>query len=257
MPGIMDLSVVIPAFNAQAFIAERLRALDQYLDGTGFEYEILVVDDGSEDDTARVLESLASPRIRPVLGESHRGKFGAIRKGLEAARGRVIAFTDADVPYELPAIRYMAKLVQGGAFHLVVGDRTLPGSTYAERLSPLRRLATRVYSWLIRVLVTGGLHDTQCGLKALRGDVAKALVPILRENGFPGDVELLYVALKYNLAIRRVPVRLQWQSRSTVRPWQHGFGMTASLLRIRRRFRKGMYASPALEEIARQDYETP
>jgi len=250
----MDLSVVIPAFNAQAFVAERLRALDQYLDGAGFDYEILVVDDGSEDETARVLESLASPRIRPVLGEPHRGKFGAIRKGFEAARGRVVAFTDADVPYELPAIGYMTWLIQAGAFHLVVGDRTLPGSVYAERLSPLRRLATRAYSWLIRVFVTGGLHDTQCGLKALRGDVAKALVPVLRENGFPGDVELLYVALKYNLAIRRVPVRLQWQSRSTVRPWKHGVAMTASLLRIRRRFRQGLYASPALEGIARQEY---
>jgi dolichyl-phosphate beta-glucosyltransferase len=250
----MDLSVVIPAYDAEEFVAARLRILDAYLAGCGLDYEIIPVDDGSRDGTARALESAAGPRIRPLLGGPHRGKFGAIRRGFEAARGDVVAFTDADVPYDLAAIRYMAGLVRSGAYHVVVGDRTLPGSIYTERLGRLRGLATRVYSWLIRVLVTGGLHDTQCGLKALRADVAKALVAVLREDGFPGDVELLYVALKHNLSIRRVPVRLQFQSRSTVRPLRHGLTMTTSLLRIRRRFRRGAYASPALEALGRQDY---
>lgn len=250
----MDLSVVIPVYNGAAFVAERLGLLSEALERSGLDYELLAVDDGSPDATARVLEGLKLPRFRPLLGLGHHGKFGALKRGVAATRGRCVLFTDADVPYELAAVPYFARTVLGGGFHLVVGDRTLAESSYAKDMPFVRRAATHAFTFLLRVLFTGGLHDTQCGLKAFRGDVARALFPLLVEEGFAGDVEALYVALKYNLAIRRAPVRLRFQGPTTVSAFKHGLGMLAAVGRVRRRFGRGAYASPELAELARQDY---
>lgn len=250
----MDLSVVIPVYNAEPFVAERLRLLCGHLDGGGLDYEVIAVDDGSRDGTAGVLAHLGHPRVRALLGEPNRGKFGALKRGMAVARGRCALFTDADVPYELPAIDHFARTVLEGGFHLAVGDRTLPGSSYAADMPFLRRVATHAFSWCLRVFFTGGLHDTQCGLKAFRGDVARALFPLLREEGFAGDVEALYVALKLNLAIRRIPVRLRFQGPSTVSTWKHALGMFAAIFRAKNRWAAGDYRSAELEELARQDY---
>ncbi len=250
----MDLSVVIPAYNGASFVAERLALLAGHLDRTGLDYEVIVVDDGSTDGTADVLRGIAHPRVRCLLGGANRGKFGAIKRGMAETKGRCALFTDADVPYELAAVDHFAGLVLSGCFHVVIGDRTLPGSTYAAAMPPLRRLATHAFSLCLRMFFTGGLHDTQCGIKAFRGDLARALFPLLQEEGFSGDVEALYVALKLNLAIRRVPVRLRFQGPSTVSTWKHALGMFGAIFRARGRYGRGEYSSATLDAIAAQDY---
>jgi dolichyl-phosphate beta-glucosyltransferase len=104
------------------------------------------------------------------------------------------------------------------------------------------------------MLVTGGLFDSQCGLKGFRADVADAIFPLLTDDGFSGDVELLYIALKYNLSLRRIPVRLQRASPSTVKLRRHSLPMLLSILGLRHRWGSQRYASPALSEIASQAY---
>ncbi len=250
----MDLSVVIPVYNGASFVAERLALLAGHLDRSGLDYEILAVDDGSTDGTADALRSIPHPRVRSLLGGANRGKFGAIKRGMAETKGRCALFTDADVPYELAAVDYLAGLVLSGGFHIAIGDRTLPGSTYAAAMPPLRRLATQVFSMCLRLFFTGGLHDTQCGIKAFRGDAARALFPLLQEEGFAGDVEILYIALKLNLAIRRVPVRLRFQGPSTVSTWKHAVGMFGAIFRARGRYGRSEYFSAALEAIAAQHY---
>ena len=106
----------------------------------------------------------------------------------------------------------------------------------------------------MRILVAGGLFDTQCGLKGFRGDVAEALFPMLRDTGFSGDVELLYVSLKYNLEIKRVPVRLRRSAPSSVRVVNHGLRMLRRISRLRRSWRKGFYRSELMSSIAEQRY---
>jgi dolichyl-phosphate beta-glucosyltransferase len=250
----MDLSVVIPVYNGASFIAERLRLLSDFLEKTGLDYELIAADDGSLDDSPKILAGLGLPRFRALVDLGHHGKFGALKRGMAVTRGRCALFTDADVPYELPAIPYFARTVLDQGFHLVVGDRTLEGSSYADQMPFVRRVATHGFTFLLRVLFTGGLHDTQCGLKAFRGDVARALFPLLTEEGFAGDVEALYIALKYNLSIRRAPVRLRYQGPSTVSALKHGLGMLAAVGRVKRRYEHGAYASAALTDLARQDY---
>ena len=250
----MDLSVVIPCYRGASFIGAGLERLAGFLEETPLEYEIVVVDDGSDDGTGAVLAALDLPRLQVVTLPGNLGKHAAIRAGMARARGACRVFTDADLPFDLSALPYMTELVARRGFHLVVGDRTLPESSYTEHVPAFRRLASGCFKGLIRIFVTGGLWDTQCGLKAIRADLAESLLPLLREDRFAGDVELLYVALKLNLEIKRIPVILRNQGPSSVSPFRDAVDMWRSLFRIRRRWRSGMYRDGALEHLARQDY---
>jgi dolichyl-phosphate beta-glucosyltransferase len=250
----IDLSVVIPAYDAAEFIEKRLGALCDFLAASELRYEVIAVDDGSRDDTPERIHALGRAHVRLLRRPQNGGKFAAIASGMAECRGACCLFTDADVPYSLSAIPEMVHLVRERGFHLVIGDRTLPESSYGEHLGPVRALATRLFTAFVRLFVTGGLPDTQCGIKAFRGDVARSLFPLLRERGFAGDVELLYVALKYNLTIRRLPARLVFQGRSSVRPMRDGLAMLRAVLAIPGRYRAGAYASSALESLGRADH---
>jgi glycosyltransferase involved in cell wall biosynthesis len=249
-----DVSVVIPAFNSAAEITQRLSHLTAALERLDRAFEVIIVDDGSSDDTPRLLAGIDDPRMRVLTHRTNMGKFAALRTGMATTRGDACVFTDADLPYDLDVLPVMVDLVSQRGFHIAVGDRTLSGSRYSAELSLLRRLATRGFSTSTRLLFTGELPDTQCGLKAFRGDVARLLFPLVQEDGFAGDVELLYIALKYNLALRRVPVRLVHQGNSSVKAFRHAPGMLASMAGLRSRYRHGAYESPALRALVQASY---
>jgi len=252
--AVPDLSLVLPVFNAADFVEKSLAEAGEFLGRGALSWEIVVVDDGSADGTAERLAASRARNLAIVSLPKNLGKFGALKAGMRASRGRCRLFTDADLPFDLDAVPYMARLVNDRGFHVVTGDRTLQGSDYRPHIPWHRDTASAAFSFLVRMLVTGGLFDTQCGLKAFRGDVAEALFPLLEENGFAGDVELLYVALKYNLEIKRVPVRLQRSGPSTVRLGLDSLRMLGHIASLRRAWDSGRYRSPALERIARQAY---
>jgi dolichyl-phosphate beta-glucosyltransferase len=252
--GRPDVSLVLPVYNGAAFAARSARTAAEHLAGRFGSWEVVVVDDGSLDGTAEAVGAVAGGGIRLVRLPRNTGKFGALKAGMRGARGRCRVFTDADLPFDLGAVPYMAGLVNERGFHLVIGDRTLRESEYHDHVAPPRRLATRAFSLFVRLLVTGGLFDTQCGLKAFRADVADALFPLLLDDGFAGDVELLYVALKYNLEIKRIPVRLLRSEPTTVRLLGHAGRMLGSIARLRGNWESGRYVSEELAAIARQAY---
>ncbi len=248
-----ELSVVVPIYDAAGFVEERLTSLHAFLTGAGLDFELIVVDDGSGDDSAKRVEALGLSRTRLLRRGENGGKFAALGDGMARPTGRGCLFTDADVPYDLSIVPQMVQLVNDRGFHLAIGDRNLPDSSFGERLPPVRAVATRLFTLFVRLFVTSGVSDTQCGIKAFRGDVARALFPLLRETGFAGDVELLYVALKHNLTIRRLPTRLVYQGRSTVRPVRDGLAMARAVWSLPARHRAGAYASPELARLARED----
>ena len=250
-----DVSIVLPVFNGAGFVEERVGALCDFLESTDLSYEVVAVDDGSSDDSAERIQRLDRSHTRVLRRPRNEGKYAAIAAGMAECHGRCCLFTDADVPYDLSVVPRMVQLVVGRGFHLVIGDRTLPESSYTEHLGPMRWLTTRIFTVFVRLFVTGGVPDTQCGLKAFRADVAHGLFPLLRERGFAGDVELIYIALKYNLAIRRLPARLVFQGRSSVRPVRDGLSMLRAILMLRQRWRAGAYASTALQALGRDDTE--
>ena len=248
------VSLVIPVYNGDSFIADSLARVRAFFDGVGIDAEIIVVDDGSTDRTPEILADRRGEGFETVHLPENRGKFAALKAGMARARGACRVFTDADLPYDLEAIPVMAELLANQGFHVVVGDRTLAESELGVDQPSVRQLSTRVFSFSVRILVTGELFDTQVGLKAFRGDVASALVPLITDDGFAGDVELLYVALKYNLAIRRIPVRLLRTGSTTVSVVGHSLPMLRRIAGLRRRWASSEYDSEVLRHIASQRY---
>lgn len=251
----MPLSVIIPVFNGAVTIADNVAELVTFLDSNFDSFEVIVVNDGSTDNTAEVLVRIQNPRLKIINLATNVGKFGAIKEGILVSTGDCCLFTDADLPYQLEAIPYAHRLITQGGFHLVTGDRRLRESKdEAARLLP-RRLSSWIFSLIVRLCVTGEIYDTQCGLKALRGDVARILFGLLHDSSFSGDVELLYISLKYNLAIRRIPVFAYKGGKSTVKIFRDAIPMILRIMQLPLRWRAGVYESAPLRALSVQHYD--
>jgi dolichyl-phosphate beta-glucosyltransferase len=228
-----------------------VRVLASALTEFGVAWEIIVVDDGGGDFTQQ--EWSDNSRVRLITETVNRGKGAAVRAGMLAAKGAVRIFTDVDLPYGTDLIPVMASYLNQ-QFHVVIGDRTLPDSRYRQTISPLRRFASTSFTAMVGTMVTGGFFDTQCGLKAVRGDVADALFPLLQVERFAFDVELVYVALKHRLDIKRIPVRLLNNETSSVRLLRDSMRGAVDLVTIKANQVRGLYKSSVLDDIVRRDF---
>ena len=223
-----DLSVVLPTYRGSAHARKHVPLLLAHLERIGVRSEVIIVDDGSDDDgrTEQVACELGCIFLSNPVNQ---GKGAAVGRGMRAASGRYRIYTDIDVPYELSVIDSFLYYLDTKEFDLVVGDRNLAQSSYFNEISLARRLSSRVYSTFVGRLVAGGWYDTQCGLKGLRADVAEDLFSVMRIQRFAFDVELLYIALKRNYDIKRLPVRLRVNETSTVSVLVDGSAMVRDL----------------------------
>lgn len=228
-----QLSLVIPSFRAAEILRSQLPKLISWLESSGITHEVIVVDDGSKDGGA-------TEEVARILGckyiglTTNSGKGAAVRKGMQSAIGRFYLFTDADIPFDLEAIIRFIKYLDFKEFHIVVGDRTLADSRYRSEISRLRAFSSALFTFIVGRFVTTGLFDTQCGLKGFQAEAARDLFGVARINGFAFDVELLYIALKRNYDIKRLPVTYRGdQGPSSVRMLQHGPLMLLDLFRIK------------------------
>ncbi len=228
----IHLSIVVPSYNSSSVLEKNLPYLKSYLDQQNYAYEVIVVDDGSED-REQTQEVVLSMGLRYLRMDENCGKGCAVRHGILHAEGDFVIFTDADVPFETSAISLILKYLDLKEFDLVIGDRGLEESEYFSRISSNRRFGSSFFTFFVGRFVTTGFSDTQCGLKGFRAEVAKKLFSVARINGFTFDVELLYIALKWNLDIKKIPVKLRSQDGSSVNIWRHGFRMVWDLLVIK------------------------
>jgi dolichyl-phosphate beta-glucosyltransferase len=250
----IDVSVVLPAYNAADYVASSVADLTSFCTEQSLSGEAVVVDDGSTDGTAEAVPALENVKI--VRLRRNRGKGAAIRAGMQEASGVIRVFTDADLPYGAEPILAAHRYIIERGFHAVVGDRTLPGSSYRHE-GLMRRTVSAIAGATFRAFVTGGIYDTQCGFKAFRGDVANELFRISRIDGFAVDVELIYLLLKHRLDIKRIPVRLRRNEGSSVRVVQDSARAGLDILRMRAAWARGGYRSKELEEIlATEAYPT-
>lgn len=246
-----EVSVILPAYNAAAEIRGSVERLSAFFHDRGLVGQIVVADDGSHDGTADAVPRSAGVEV--VRLHRNRGKGAAVRAGMQVATAPVRAFTDADLPYGAEPLLSAMRHINDRGFHAVVGDRTLPGSTYQHE-GLLRRSVSEIASFTFRTMVTGGIYDTQCGFKAFRGDVADELFRIARIDGFATDVELIYLLLKHRLDIKRIPVRLRYNADSSVRVLRDSARAGADILRMRVNWSRGRYRSRRLSEILAVEY---
>jgi dolichyl-phosphate beta-glucosyltransferase len=239
------LSLILPAYNAAGYLARSLQALLERRPSWPSS-ELLVVDDGSTDATAAIAAQYQRAGVVCLRLPRNRGKGGAVRTGMLAARGRFRIFTDADLPYELEAIERVLDYLDRKEFDLVIGGRDLPGSRFAVRPTRPRRIASALFTLLISRLVVTGVVDTQCGLKGLRAAAAERLFRLARVDGFAFDVELLYLAYKHNLDIKRIPVQQVRNAPSTLSLPLSSVRMLWDVLLLPLRYHSGGYDLPSL-----------
>jgi putative flippase GtrA len=229
------LTVVLPAYGEAGRVGDSVRRVLEALDG--IDVEIVVVDDGSPDDTA---ERAAAAGARVVRLERNRGKGAAVRAGMLAADGRTVAFTDVDLAYPPEQLRSLLAAVEAG-WDVAVGNRRHPGSEALARPSLVRQISSKLFNLLTATVLLGQYRDTQCGCKAFRGDVAKLLFGRTRLDGFAFDVEVLHLVERYRLSLTEVPVRSDDDGTSTVRVVRAALGMVRDLFRVRRWGSEGAY----------------
>jgi glycosyltransferase involved in cell wall biosynthesis len=247
-----ELSVILPCYRAAPLARRSVAHLVDCLDRMFMGWELIVVDDGGKDFTGG---EWTHPSVTLLRHDRNLGKGAAVRTGMLAASGDVRIFTDADLPFGTGLFSVMREYILHHGFHMVIGDRQLAGSSYRQEIGLTRKMASSVFTTLVGRVVTGGYFDTQCGLKAVRGDVADALFPLLRLNRFAFDVELVYVALKHQLDIKRVPVRLLHNETSSVRLARDAPQGMADVVRIKLNHMRGAYHSQALHDIVHHDFE--
>lgn len=237
-----ELSIVIPCYNGFEVLAENLPAWLRQLDAYQIRYRVLVVNDGST--ITKGIEELKQLNELCIIGyPENKGKGFAVKTGFLHADTPLIMFTDADLPYDPVVVPEMIRYASDKEFDLVSGDRTLSGSSYFGSISRRRTIGSRLFSRFVGSFVAGGLYDTQCGIKLLRKQAAHKLFKATILNGFAFDVELFYLALKLNMDIKRVPVKLLNNHSSSVWMLRDAPRMVADVLRMILNYYRGGYKS--------------
>ena len=249
-PGTARVTVVLPAYCEADRIGEsvsRVRSeLGEALGSDGaseakvVDVEVVVVDDGSPDDTAAVAEAAGADLVVRLAHNS--GKGAAVRAGMAVASGRTVLFTDADLSYGPSQAAALVVRVEEG-YDMVVGSRRHTDTRTLVRAGRLREVGGRLVNLATHALLLGQYRDTQCGLKAFRSDVARPLFAASTLDGFAFDVELFHLAERWRLTLTEVPVEVENSERSTVRVVRDGIRFVADLVRVRQRARRGDYPS--------------
>ena len=235
----MHLSVVIPAYNEAPRIEKTLAAVRDYLARQTYEAEIVVVDDGSTDGTAAVVEA-AFPSVRLIAYEPNHGKGHAVCTGMLAALGAYRLYYDADGSTPIGELEKVWSRFAAGA-DVVIGSRALPESQILVAQTWWRRAMGRGFNFLVRFLLFQDIADTQCGFKAFTAEAAKTVFSRQTVEGFAFDAELLYIARKRGLGIEQVPIRWANSPKSAVGLTTAPIQMIQELFRIRANNRQGRY----------------
>ena len=237
------LSVIIPAFNEESRIATTLDDLVGYLSAQSYTWEVLVVDDGSSDDTAttvrRLVQELEGVRVETI---PHGGKGWAVRHGMMATTGKYRFMCDADLAMPIEGLASFVHQMERG-FDVVIGSRQISGARRFNEPT-LRHVMGRIFNWSVRLIAVGGFEDTQCGFKCFRGEVVAKLFELQRTRGFGFDVEILYLARKKMLRVQEIPIDWYHYRTSKVRPALDSLLMLRDALRVRWHGLLGGYDPP-------------
>jgi dolichyl-phosphate beta-glucosyltransferase len=246
----MYLSLIIPAYKEAPRIGASLEKIFAYLAKAPYDSEVIVVDDGSPDNSVHVIQEAfakfnqgsssvgrtPSPPIRSHLIElgTNTGKGAAVRAGMLEAKGAIRIFTDADLSTPIHEIEKVITGIENEMYDLVIGSRALEGRTLVKVHQPLyREMMGRFFNLLVQVFVLRGIKDTQCGFKGFRGEAAEKIFGAQKVMGFSFDVEILYLARKFGYTIKEVAVEWYNDERTTVGALGDSARMFFELLRIR------------------------
>lgn len=200
------LSIVIPAYNEEQRIGKTLDRICDYMKGSG-PYELIVVDDGSSDNTAGVVREAMEkhPAISLLQNGVNRGKGYSVRRGVLHSKGRFILMSDADLSTPIEEIEKLYKELEDG-YDISIGSRALSESLILKRQPWYRQLMGKTFNKFVQVFAVWGINDTQCGFKLFNGDAARSVFSRQKVDRFAFDAEALYLAKRMGFSIKEVPV---------------------------------------------------
>ncbi len=235
-------SIIIPAYNEGARLGATLDRVLSYVAEHGWDTEVIVVNDGSRDNTAELVltRAKANPALRFIENPGNHGKGYSVRNGMLNANGEILLFTDADLSAPVEQASKLFEAVESGA-DVAVGSRWLQPELQEHRQSVLRQFYGRSFNLVLRLLLGLKFKDTQCGFKAFRRNAAKTLFSLQTIDGWGFDAELLYIADRQGMKIKEVPVVWSDAAGTRIRPLRDGMKMIAEVLRIRWNALRGKY----------------
>src|SRR5580693_9968271 len=227
-------SIVIPAYNEGGRLSATLEKVLGYMRAQGWNAEVIVVNDGSRDNTAELARGFAErdPMVRLVENPGNRGKGYAVRNGMLNARGEVVLFSDADLSSPIEEMPKLLAALAGGA-DIAIGSRWLRAEMQTRRQSLHRQLFGRVFNLLLRIILGLQFKDTQCGFKAFTRRAAQTILPLQRIERWGFDPEILFLARKFGFRVDEVPVRWGHVGGTRIHPLIDGARMFQEMLRIR------------------------
>ncbi len=229
-------SIVIPAYNEGTRLGATLEKVLAYVRERGWnaEVEVIVVNDGSRDNTADLVRGFAArdPVLRLVENPGNRGKGYAVRNGMLNARGEIIVFSDADLSSPIEEMPKLLAALEAGA-DIAIGSRWLRAELQTQRQSLLRQLAGRIFNALNRIILGLRFKDTQCGFKAFTRRAAQTILPLQRIERWGFDPEILFLARKFGFRVEEVAVLWGHSGDTRIHPLLDGARMFQEMVRIR------------------------
>lgn len=226
-----EISIVIPAYNEEKRLSYTLEIIISHLDKNFSNWEILVVDDGSEDSTADIVKNFEEVVL--IKQPRNLGKGAAVRKGMIEAKGEIRVFSDADLStpiYELDKL--LASIKRGN--DIAIGSRGLNYELIKKHQPFYREFMGKTFNKIVQALVLSGIKDTQCGFKAFTEKSCMEIFPRSKIDGFGFDVEILWLARKLGFKIEEIPVEWYNDSRSRVNPIKDSYRMLVDIVKIKR-----------------------
>jgi dolichyl-phosphate beta-glucosyltransferase len=248
----LSYSIVIPAYNEGARLGATLERVLAYVSKQGEETEVIVVNDGSLDNTADIVRQFAvsNPALRLVENPGNRGKGFSVRNGILNARGRVVIFSDADLSSPIEELPKLLQPLKEGA-DIAIGSRWLQSNLQTQRQPLHRQLFGRIFNVLLRTTLGLQFKDTQCGFKAFTAEAAQTIFPLQHIERWGFDPEILFLARKFGFKVREVPVAWGHSGGTRINPLVDGSRMFMEMLRIRWYDVTGKYdRTPAVQPAA-------
>jgi glycosyltransferase involved in cell wall biosynthesis len=240
----LTYSFIIPAYNESSRIRPTLDEILRYTYQRNWESEILVVDDGSRDDTPHIVRQYGKshPQVLLVENPGNRGKGYSVRNGMLRARGDICLFTDADLSSPISEAEKLFAALAAGA-DIAIGSRWLRSELQTERQPLYRQTFGRIFNLVLRLFLGLNFADTQCGFKAFRREAAQRIFPLQRVERWGFDPEILFLARRAGLVVTEVPVVWAHREGTRLHPFRDGFWMFLDVLRIRGNALTGAYTT--------------
>jgi glycosyltransferase involved in cell wall biosynthesis len=227
-------SIVIPAYNESARLGASLEKVLAYVHAQGWDAEVIVVNDGSRDNTGEIIRTFArkDPMVKLLENPGNRGKGYSVRNGMLHAEGRFIVFSDADLSSPIEEAPKLLNALQAGA-DIAIGSRWLRAETQTQRQPLHRQIFGRIFNLLLRISLGLQFADTQCGFKAFKRTAAQAIFPLQKIERWGFDPEILFLARKLGFKVREIPVVWGHSGGARINPVVDGAKMFQEMLRVR------------------------